>query len=111
VTPAPAPESFAVHVHTESSHVRVAPVGELDIATAEQLAQHLREIRADGADRILLDLRELTFLDSSGLRTIIALDAEARRDGLELGLVQGPPAVERVFAITGLLGHLPFREP
>ncbi len=105
------PQSFEVQVEPERSVVRVAPVGELDIATVAHLEERLRELREAGFDEILLDLRGLTFLDSSGLRSIVMLDAEARRDGLELGLVQGPPAIERVFAITGLLGRLPFREP
>lgn len=87
------------------------PRGEIDLATVPELEARLRELRDSGFESILLDLRESTFLDSSGLRLILAWDADAQRDGFRFGVVAGPPAVQRVFDVTGVLDRVPFVEP
>ena len=50
----------------------------------------------------MVDLRKLAFLDSTGLESIIRLDAVARREGFEFAVVRGPRAVERLFAVMQL---------
>jgi anti-anti-sigma factor len=50
----------------------------------------------------------LTFIDSTGLRLVLEWDSVARRDGLRLRLRPGPPAVQRVFEVTGVIERLPF---
>ena len=52
-------EPFRVQVHRERDSVRVAPVGELDIATVGALDAHLRDLHGNGFQRLLLDLRQL----------------------------------------------------
>ena len=64
---------FRVDVHPERDSVRVVPVGELDTATADELQTKLCELREAGFDRVVLDLRELEFLDSTGLRLLVVL--------------------------------------
>ena len=59
----------------------------------------------------VLDLRELTFMDSSGLRLILSAHAAARRDGAILEIVPGPPSVQRVFQICGVEDELRFVAP
>ena len=81
--------------------------GELDLASAPRLDEALFECE-DGAPTILLDLRGLTFMDSSGLRVILAADARARSRGGRLMLVPGPPSVQRVFQLTLLDTRLEF---
>ena len=78
--------------------------GELDLATASQLAQTLQEAQVD-AQLVVLDLRELAFMDCAGLRVIAAAAERARRDGPRLLVIRGPPQVDRVFALTRPLGH------
>ena len=107
--PTPDPDPFRVDVAPQRDLVRVRPVGELDLATAAELDAQLRELMDAGFRNILLDLSELTFMGATGVRLILELDTLARRDGLELGLVQGPEPVRRVFEICGLLDRLPFR--
>ena len=58
--------------------------------------------------RLILDLSQLEFMDSTGLRLILRWDAEARKDGFSIGLVPGPPVVQRVFELTGTAAALPF---
>jgi anti-anti-sigma factor len=80
--------------------------GELDLSTIEQLEQEVSS-RVDGRpELVVLDLRELTFLDSTGLRLMLRL--HARLDGLggRLVLVEGPRRVQRVFELTGALDEL-----
>jgi anti-sigma B factor antagonist len=105
------PEPFRCDVEPARGEVHVIPRGEIDLATAPQLEARLRELREAGFDRLVLDLREVTFMDSTGLRVILAWDEEARRDGMELRLMPGPPAVQRVFEVTGVLHRLGFSEP
>jgi anti-sigma B factor antagonist len=102
-------ERFWVEVHPERGTVRVAPVGELDIATVGALDAHLRDLQGNGFRRFLLDLRQLTFMDSSGLRLILEWDSYARSDGIDLAVIQGPVVVQRVFELAGVLDRLPFR--
>jgi anti-anti-sigma factor len=80
---------------------RVRLSGALDLATVELLNARMAELHRAGARSIVLDLSDLGFMDSTGLRCILEHDADSRRDGFSLSLVPGPPAVQRVFDITG----------
>jgi anti-sigma B factor antagonist len=90
--------------------VMLRPTGELDIATAPRLERALMHDRRPG-DRVVLDLAGLEFLDSTGLRVIVNAVQAARTAHWELTLRQGPPAVRRVFEISGVAGALPFELP
>lgn len=86
----------------ERGTVRVALTGELDISSAPQLDDQLAKVEADGPPVIVLDLRALEFMDSTGLRTVVTADARARDQGRRLAVVRGPDAVHRVFSVTRL---------
>jgi anti-sigma B factor antagonist len=74
--------------------------GELDVSTVPKVEQALRQLEGDGAAVIVIDLRGLTFLDSSGLRLILDADSRARKDNRRLLVVRGNPEVQRVFRVT-----------
>jgi anti-sigma B factor antagonist len=95
-------------VEPERDSVRVRLVGELDMTTVPVLRAQIVELRQVGFERVVVDLRGLDFMDSTGLRLFLELAAEARRDGFSIALVPGPPAVQRVFKTTGTLAALPF---
>ena len=59
----------------------------------------------------MLDLRRLQFVDSTGLRLMLAWSARAREDGLTFSLVRGSPTVQRLFELTGTTDHLSFVDP
>ena len=99
--------AFHVDVHPERDIVRVVPVGELDLATTGQLEQQLHELRDAGFEQIVLDLRELTFIDSSGIRILVAEHHYAEQAEHGFSLISGPPAVQRALEVCGLLGVLP----
>jgi anti-sigma B factor antagonist len=79
---------------------RVHLAGELDIATTPQLQKTLREPRLQ-AQLVVLDLRELAFLDSSGVHAIVNASISAREVGRRLVLLRGGLDVDRVFKLTG----------
>jgi anti-anti-sigma factor len=76
------------------------PLAELDIATAPQLGDTIRELVESGFDHVVLDLAKLEFLDSSGLRLILRWHASAQEDGLRFRVWPGPPPVQRIFTLT-----------
>ena len=106
--PPPDAESFRCDVSREGATATVQALGALDLATVPVLDNQLAALRDAGFRRLILDLRGLNFIDSTGLRCILKYDAEARQDGFSIGLIQGPPAVQRIFVLTGTPGHLPF---
>ena len=104
----PLPDTFSCEVQPERGAVRVFALGSLDVATVPALEAQLGELRDAGFRRLIVDLSKLGFMDSTGLRLLLKWDAEARQDGFSIELVPGPPAVQRVFELTGTAGLLPF---
>lgn len=105
------PESFHCETRRDGDASSVRPIGELDLDTAAQLDQELTAVRSAGAGRIVLDMRALTFMDSTGLRLVIRWDTMAREEGFEFAIVPGPDVVHRVFRLTGMADVIPVAEP
>jgi anti-anti-sigma factor len=85
--------------------------GELDLATSPSLASAVGRLCTEGAGEIIIDMRGLLFIDSTGIRTILqAVDLCARHE-CELALIRGSASTQRLFELTGLDEKLPFREP
>jgi anti-anti-sigma factor len=80
----------------------VALSGEFDLAGVERFDAELRRLEAESPGVLVVDLTELQFMDSSGLRALVMADHRARRAQRRLAIVPGPPAVRRVFEITQL---------
>jgi anti-sigma B factor antagonist len=79
--------------------------GELDIATTPQLQATLLEPRLQ-AQLVVLDLREVAFIDASGVHAIVNASIRARRVGHRLVLLRGGLDVDRVFTLTGSTGDV-----
>ncbi len=82
--------------------------GELDMLAASEVDDVIAGLCAGPDGRITLDLRKLTFVDSTGLRAIVDASEACKRHGHELLIVPGPRNVQHMFALTGLLDRLPF---
>lgn len=97
----PAADMGSLRLTCQSSDagIRVAAIGDLDIATVPQLEQVLRDAQAD-ADVVVLDLRGLRFMGCGAVELMLATDDRARRAGGRLVVVRGPSEVERVFALV-----------
>jgi anti-sigma B factor antagonist len=103
-------DEFRIEVEREPDHARVRPVGELDLATVATLEQELARVRESGVPAVVLDLRGLTFMDSTGLSLTLRWALEASRDGFDFSLVRGKGAIRRLFELTGMDHRLPFRD-
>jgi len=88
----------------------VALSGELDLGSAEVLEREVQALRRAGFDRVVVDLRGVEFLDSTGLRTLISLRNAAERDGQRLVVVPAPGRVERIFDLTATRGLFDWRD-
>jgi anti-anti-sigma factor len=102
-----APGNFDVATHRSESALVVAPRGEIDLATVDFVRDAVEREKQAGED-LVLDLRDVGFLDTSGLRYVLELNDRASRDGFNLRLVKGPTAVQRVFEVSGVEPRLPF---
>ena len=80
--------------------------GEIDLSTVTELEERLEDSLGGDPSLLVLDLREVTFLDSSGLRLLLRLDERQRTAGGRLVLVKGGRRVERVFELTGAAERL-----
>ena len=102
--------SLETTVTSDGDAVTIAFRGELDISRAEEVERELERVETDGPGLVVIDLRGLDFLDSTGLRLILGADSRARRDGRRVVIVPGPEKVHRVFRITLLDRRLEFAE-
>jgi anti-sigma B factor antagonist len=92
--------------------VTLAIAGDLDLSTIPLLTQRVDGRLAKGAERLTLDLGELTFMDSSGLRMLIELSERAKAGTWELALLASKhEAANLVLRMTGADTALPFEEP
>ena len=92
---------------TEAGAVFVL-TGEIDMATAGELRAAAAEALASAPDRITLDFAGVTFCDSQGLSTLIAINREATQSGSRLVLVHVGDFMSRLFDITGLRAAFEF---
>ena len=102
------PPAFGVRARAvERAHV-VAPVGELDLLSVEELRAALAA-RPEDCDAVVLDLSGLTFFDTSGMRLVIETLQELRqqRHAVRARARRGPD-VQRLFAIARMEDRLPF---
>ena len=78
----------------------VALSGEFDLSSAYRVDAKLRSIERTEPDMLVVDLRDLVFMDSAGLSRLLAAHRRARRGGWRFGLIRGPEAVERMLRMA-----------
>ena len=100
-------EPFSVEIRPDRQRVFVAPHGELDLDTVDQVAAEVDELVARGFAAIVIDLRATSFIDSSGMHLLLSC---ARRGDARITVMDGPPAVSRVFDLAGVRDILAFEE-
>jgi anti-sigma B factor antagonist len=77
--------------------------GDVDQATAPRLEHQLGGVAREGVD-VVIDLREVGFIDSSGLRALVQCERTTRAAGAELTLTNLPNRTRRLLELTGLAG-------
>lgn len=80
--------------------------GELDLASSPQLEQSLEQVWTTDADPLVIDLRELEFMDSTGLSIIVRAQQRMTEDGRQLSIVRGSQQVQRLLDLTGVAERL-----
>jgi anti-anti-sigma factor len=91
------------HEVAGDGRIIVAAAGQVDLATAPQLAQALAQARLEGATGIVVDLADVDFLDSAGVRVLVEA---ARRSTGTLSVRGAQGWVAKVLDITGVQGYL-----
>jgi anti-sigma B factor antagonist len=102
-------DAFSIEGHQSGRRHTLVLRGELDMASAPALEAMLQELCEGGAEELVVDLSQLTFMDSSGLSAILKTRALCEEHLCDLGLIPGRRPVQRVFELTHLLDRLPFR--
>ena len=92
---------------TEHGHGYVVKLsGELDISSAATVESRLMELESRSPEQLFLDLRKVSFIDSTGLSMIINADGRARKDGRRLTIVSGDGVPRRILRTVGLEDRL-----
>jgi anti-anti-sigma factor len=97
-----------ITISEQGTETTVALDGEWDLGEEKVTRHAFRAALARQPARLVLDLRCLSFIDSSGIHILMGLVRRADRLKIELAIVPGPPAVQRVFDICELTARLPF---
>jgi anti-sigma B factor antagonist len=102
-------ELLQIRTEGDDDGLTVSLVGELDLSSAGQLDTAIAELCADGARRIVLDMGELAFMDSTGLRSVLVGAELCKVSGCELLIGRTSQQVERLFEVSGVGERLPRR--
>ena len=101
---------FTVDTRSEGRAAVIAVSGELDLASSAALEDELARVAESGATQVIIDLRELEFMDSTGLSTLVKAHQRADEKGHEFSLVRGPQQVQRLLSLTGVEERMTFAD-
>lgn len=94
--------NFAVHTHTTARATTVALSGELDLVASPALDRAIGDQAESDVDLVVVDLRRLEFMDSTGLHAVLRIQQGAHELGRRFAVIRGPDHVQRLFELTGL---------
>lgn len=101
-----AQEQLQIGLRQEADRVVVSLTGELDMANAPLLQSAIESEELDAKKTVVLDLQQLTFVDSTGLRIILSARELCWRRGQEFAITPGSQQVQRLLSVTGVGEHL-----
>jgi anti-sigma B factor antagonist len=96
---------FRVEVQSRDQATVISVAGELDLASSPALQEELERVAADSR-LLIIDLRELDFMDSTGLSVLVRAHQRAEEQGRRLAMVKGPQQVQRLLSLTGVADRL-----
>jgi anti-sigma B factor antagonist len=97
---------FRVEVRSEDHATVISVSGELDLASSPVLEEELERVAGSNAEVVIVDLRKLEFMDSTGLSVLVRAHQRAEEQGRRLGLVNGSQQVQRLLTLTGVADRL-----
>jgi len=92
----------------DDRRARLVLGGELDMEARFQAEQALDRLLAEPVEQIVVDIAEVTFVDSTGMGLVLEVHDRSRSEGFKLRLLRGPDEVQRVFELAGVADVLPF---
>lgn len=101
--------TFQIETHADGLRRTLVLSGELDLLVAPDLETAVRRLCDEGAAEIVLDLRNLRFMDSAGLRSTLIAHEICQEAGCSFTVIPGSPQVQALFELTGLAERLPFQ--
>jgi anti-sigma B factor antagonist len=110
MSPHPHLPQYEVEIVSNGSASIVRVSGEFDMSAAEHLRDRLSSVDPGDDAELVLDLRETTFMDSSGVGVIVELWNQSREDGFDFSVLPGDGPVRQLLELTGLTGSLPIIE-
>jgi anti-sigma B factor antagonist len=99
-------EHLGIDIRREPDRVVLGLHGELDLLGAPLLQEEIENVAVDATGIVVLDLQDLQFIDSAGLRVILAAHERSQQHGQEFALTRGSEQVQRLFTIAGVSKHL-----
>lgn len=99
-------EQLRVATRRWSDRVILELEGELDMMTAPLVRDAVSDADLDGADALVIDLQNVSFMDSTGLKVIFAARNAVEERGRRFAITPGSPQIQRLFALTRLDEHL-----
>lgn len=100
-------DQLQIDVRHDGGRAILVLAGELDLASAEILQRAVDDPTLAAEPMLVLDLEQLQFIDSTGLRIILKALERCRSRGQEFAITRGSPQVQRLLSITGVAAHLP----
>lgn len=97
-----ASQPFEAHVEQDAETTFVRLTGELDLNCRRQFESTFQRTASVAAGNVVIDLSGLTFIDSSGLRMLLEVESQSRRDGFDLLFIPGQGQVQQVLELTGV---------
>jgi anti-sigma B factor antagonist len=101
---------FRVEVRSDGRGAVITVSGELDLASSGALEEEFLRVADSGAEQVIVDLRDLEFMDSTGLSTLVKAHQRAEEAGQRFGLVRGSPQVQRLLSLTGVAERVTFAD-
>jgi anti-anti-sigma factor len=101
---------FAVDRRDEDDSVRLVVDGELDMDTGPRLREEIERAHAAAPARLVLDLRGVTFFDSTGLQIVLDAEVRCRKGGRELLVLAGQGEPRRVLELADVTDRLRMEE-
>lgn len=93
-------------VRRERDRIVLRLTGELDLGSTSRLQREIESAEIESTPMVVLDLEDLEFIDSTGLRIILGAHERSQKRGQEFAVTRGSPQVQRLLSITRVGEHL-----
>jgi anti-sigma B factor antagonist len=105
------PSRLAIKIMEQGTTTTIALEGEWDLAEQRATRAAITTVLKRSPECVVLDLDQVSFIDSSGVHVLVELHKRSARQNVRLVIVPGPRAIQRLFDISQLTEALPFLSP